>query len=179
MIIKIVFVFSIISLIFAFIIFLFKRNLRRLTKKFGGEVTSKIFGTYYRLEDIDLSYTFGSQSTTGYTSMNVKTLPTILNDIEISPKNTFFKKPKNNDFEELYIYKNANHKNPEFLTNEIKNYLVEAKKCDISLVINKDLFKLTTGNSPFYITKIEQCLSILLKTKKRVNEYELTIDEGL
>ncbi len=56
------------------------------------------------VEDIELSYTFGSQSTTGYTSMNVKTLPTKLNNVEISPKNTFFKKTKNNDFEELYIY---------------------------------------------------------------------------
>ena len=55
--------------LYAFLMFVLKKKLKRLQKKFGGKVTSNIFGVDYILDDIELTYNIGSQDARGSTSI--------------------------------------------------------------------------------------------------------------
>lgn len=152
--------------------FFTKKNLKKLENKYGGHVTNKIIGADYVLDDMELTYNFGSQYSAGSTFIKVTNLPKRPITLEVSPKNKIIFLIKNNNFDELYNHKCVVQNDYDFLNNQIKEILIDAKKCDINLTINQYEFNLRTVCSPLYIKKIEKCVNLLLKIKERIRDYE-------
>ncbi len=164
-------------LLYALIIFVIKNNLGKLVKRFGGKVTSKIFGADYILNDMELTYNFGTQNSSGVTNIKVINKPKKPLKLSISPKLWFsFSAPKT--FEEIYDYKCSNNENCNILTDDLKQFLVKNKNCIITLTVNQGEFCLSTRLSPIFISKIEKCMEFLLLIRERINEYELNAEKN-
>ena len=161
----------VVAALFGLFTFALRKRLKRLEKRFGGNVTSDLFRPAYILEDIKLIYNYGSQYIQGVTTIKVITKPKKPITLEISPKMSLFK-IKGETFEELYDCKCIVQDGFPLLTDDLKCFLAANVDCCINLSINPNEFILTTENSPFYIKKIESCMELLLKIKKRINEYE-------
>lgn len=167
-----------IVLLYIFIIIDLKRKLKRLTERFGGEVSSKIIGVDYTFDDIELTYQFGNEYSYGTTDIYVTTKPKKPIKLSISPKLNFTFVDINK-FEEIYEYKCITNGNFQILNDELKLFLVKNKKCNIYLTINKDKFHLNTNISPFFIHRIEKCVEFLLLVRDRIKKYELDTEQTL
>ena len=154
-------------LIYALIIFVLKNNLKKLVKRFGGKVTPKIFGADYILNDMELTYNFGTQYSSGVTKINVVNKPKKPLKLSISPKLWFsFTAPKT--FEEIYDYKCSTNEKFNILTDDLKQLLVNNKNCIITLTVNQSEFYLSTRLSPIFISRIEKCMEFLLLIRERI-----------
>lgn len=165
-------------LLYSLITFVLKYKLRQLVKRFGGEVTSKIFGADYVLDDMELTYNLGTQYSSGATNIKVINKPKRSVKLSISPKlRLSFVAPKT--FEEIYDYKCNTNGNFNILTDDLKQFLVNNKNCGISLTVSPNEFYLRTRLSPIFINKIEKCMEFLLLIRERIKEYDLNSEKML
>jgi len=153
---------------------LIKKKLKQLENKFGGKVTSNIFGADYLLDDMELKYNLGSQYALGSTEIKVKNKPKKTINIILEPK--LFSK-RGIKFEELYEYRCISQDNFDILTNDMKQFLVDSEQYFIRLMVNNNEFWFKTRLSPIYINEIVQCMEFLLLIRKRIKEHDL-IDSG-